>query len=245
MNKSANPSRQVLAVMPAKVLTFLNGVSSSLVARTALTRCGYTSEDNEQGWNLLRAAVRTPALPSAPVAAERPAELVAIDEIEAFASGPMRRAQAALQHLYPEAGALVFAGIELGRGFAAVLAVETFLDRVAELHQKPRKLLAARGITDLVVKHLRERIRTSKVVSVPEEPHEDPNGAEREAALRALRAWYDDWSEAARTAIDDRSALIRLGLAKRRASKKPVKGASDPSGPKPTPVTTPVTTAAE
>ncbi len=47
------------------------------------------------------------------------------------------------------------------------------------------------------------------------------NTATRLDDLRALRAWYDDWAETARTVMTRRDYLIRLGLAKRKKSAKP------------------------
>lgn len=45
--------------------------------------------------------------------------------------------------------------------------------------------------------------------------------------LRALRAWFDDWSETARTVVARRDYLIRLGLAKRKKSVTPAKPESN------------------
>ena len=40
-------------------------------------------------------------------------------------------------------------------------------------------------------------------------------------ALGALRVWYVDWSEMARSVVKRREYLIQLGLAKRKSAKKP------------------------
>jgi hypothetical protein len=50
--------------------------------------------------------------------------------------------------------------------------------------------------------------------------------------LQALRAWYDDWSETARTVLTRRDHLIRVGLAHRKPratpAPPPVKDVTNP-----------------
>jgi hypothetical protein len=57
--------------------------------------------------------------------------------------------------------------------------------------------------------------------------------AGHEADRLALRAWYTDWAETARTLLRNRNALIRLGLARRQKRKAAV-------APDPIPVNPPV-----
>ncbi|MGZ3477687.1 MAG: hypothetical protein ACXVCJ_24530, partial [Polyangiales bacterium] len=62
-------------------------------------------------------------------------------------------------------------------------------------------------------KKLREQVKTAQ--SAPMPTTADTETAHLES-LKALRAWYDDWSETARGAFEKRGDLIKLGLAKRK-----------------------------
>ncbi|MGH7286076.1 MAG: hypothetical protein ACRELY_31530 [Polyangiaceae bacterium] len=69
-------------------------------------------------------------------------------------------------------------------------------------------------------------------------PSEAPTTAtERDVALTNLYLWLREWRETARTAIKNRSQLIQLGIAKRRANKAATTPA--PSPVVVTPVATP------
>jgi hypothetical protein len=144
-------NRQSLAETPNKVLAFLKGVASTPAARAVLASYGYTSHEHELGWSLLRAVINDSSADSGG-SAEKAPQLAAMDAVEAFLETGLRRAHAALNRLFPEDAVAVFEGIEAAHGIAAVIAVETFLDRVEELHAKPRKLLVERGVTPAVVK---------------------------------------------------------------------------------------------
>ena len=51
-------------------------------------------------------------------------------------------------------------------------------------------------------------------------PAAEASEEEQREALLKLKSWYGEWSEMARAVIGRRDYLIRLGLAKRKVSKK-------------------------
>jgi hypothetical protein len=80
--------------------------------------------------------------------------------------------------------------------------------------------LAQRGIDAAVRGHLRALVEQAGVAHDPVPAPERPMAEDREQALRALAAWYADWSETARAAIQRRDYLVMLGLASRRQRKE-------------------------
>ena len=54
---------------------------------------------------------------------------------------------------------------------------------------------------------------------------------QRNTALVALRAWYDEWASTAKTVIKKRGHLIRLGLATRKKAVKKAKKPATPAAP--------------
>ena len=97
-------------------------------------------------------------------------------------------------------------------------------------HEAPRRspatILAtrsARGITAKERARLADLVQTAQSTTEIEAPDEAGEAAREEAyvkALGALRVWYVDWSDMARSVIKRRDYLIRLGLAKRKSTKK-------------------------
>ncbi len=125
----------------------------------------------------------------------------------------------------------MFNGLQASTGMQAALGVMTFLDRLDALEKSPERkstrkedhaaleTLAKRGIDENERAHLR---KLTKIVATS--PDLDLDGVdedeakreeERQKALVALRAWFIDWSETARSLIPRRDYLIRLGLASR------------------------------
>ena len=61
-------------------------------------------------------------------------------------------------------------------------------------------------------------------IEAPDETGKAAREAVYPKALGALRVWYVDWSEMARSVVKRKDYLIRLGLAKRKSAKKPPTG---------------------
>ena len=219
-------SRQVIADTPARALAFLAAVGTSSAIRAALTACGYSPDDHREGWALLNKASGQHVPVATPGPDARVAEAIA--SLETWNEVAFRRLRAALDRLHPAQGAFVFEGLVSGRGAQAVTAVGTFLRRLDALDSSADRkadhaaleTIARRGATKA------ERTRLRALVHLAESPPEalvqSPEDiAAEQRDLIALRAWYNDWSETARTVITSRHELIRLGLAKRKSRKMP------------------------
>jgi len=238
------PSRYILDETPLRALTLLRALGILKPVRALLAAHGYSEEDHVEGWQLLFKASgyaaprprderarggsrRSPSTP--PPAAESPVDN-AIKELADWESGAFRRARAALARLHPEQEAFVFQGLEDVPRTEAVLGLTAFLDRLDALERAPERkatrkgdlaalhTLAARGIT------ADERTRLRALLALAQSsPAADVDASllhqRRDVELAALRAWYDDWAETARTVVTRRDHLIRMGLAKRRARK--------------------------
>lgn len=187
---------------------------------------GYLNDDHDEGWRLLQRASGGGA--SGPIyfapAAAAVRELDDGDEIL------FHKAHAALRRSFPAQADFVFAGLEPARGPAAVLSVLQLLDRLDVLESGGRPdsqdadkeaiaELAKRGMGATERARLRELVRVAQ--SSPIIPAEaNAKAAELESqrvdALKALYAWYAQWSEVARAVVTRRGDLVLLGMAKRR-----------------------------
>jgi hypothetical protein len=201
------PSQTVLDEAPGRALTFLRGVAHSTVIHAILAAAGFSPEEYQLGWQLIHAAS---------------------DE------DGMRRVRAALERVHPEQAAFVFGdGLAASVGPAAVIGVATLLSRLGELENgKDRKAsrkedhaaletLSKRGITKEEREHLQALVDTAQTVETPAAMESPVDPGEKQRALLKMYAWYKDWSETAHSVIKKRAHLITLGLAKRRAPKKP------------------------
>jgi hypothetical protein len=238
--KSQTPSRQVLEETPSRALAFLRAVGTSAPIRAALAKAGYTEEEHALGWSLLHKVSGYSA--TMPKATEDTSARDAIAELDALDEGLFRRVRAALRRLHPEQEAYVF-GDELGpaQGAASVISVSTLLQRLDGLKSAPERkktrkqdqaaldTLAARGITAEERERLRALVEAAqRAVAVSDEETGSNDAGEREQGLLALRSWYLDWSDTARSVITRRDYLIRLGLAQRKKAAKKSAPAEEP-----------------
>ena len=227
------------------VIAFLTGVGNTAVIRAMLAQRGYSAAEHTTGWTLLHlvSGFNAPFPADSTEAAVRDA----VTTIDAWDEPTFRTTKAALIRKHPDQAKFVFDKLEPGSGLEAVLATETFLDRLDALEASPDRAatrdadhaalatMAERGISPEVRAEMRTLIGTAKTGSLPLEPIEDPAAKD----VVALHAWYNDWSETARTYIKRRDYLIRLGLSKRKRSKKsqPVEPVAPPAPqPQPPPV---------
>jgi hypothetical protein len=74
-----------------------------------------------------------------------------------------------------------------------------------------------------------------RIAQTAQPPTYAANGAldAQDAALRALSAWYRDWSETARAVIHRRDYLLMLGLSQRKST--PADSSDDGNDPEPAP----------
>jgi len=236
-------SRFVLDETPPRVLGFLRALGTVKPLRALLAAHGYREDDHLEGWKLLfRASGSTFRAVSlaGDNGAQRDTDPVgdAIRELVEWEPGAFRRARAALNRLHPAQAEFVFRQLDALPPTEVLLGVAEFLDRLDELERGAERkstrkedhaalaTLATRGITAAQRTWLRGLLERTQSSPVEDEPQLTPSQQQRDADLAALRAWYNDWVETARTVVKRRDHLIRLGLAKRRTRR-----ASEPKAP--------------
>ncbi len=248
-------ARSTLESTLGRALSFLRGVGTSDVIRATLAAHGYDEEEHARGWALLHTVAGYEMRPApAKTSGAETSVATAIAEIDAWDEPNLRIARAALTRLHPEAATFVLDGLEPAAGAAAVVGVKAFLDRLDALQKSPERkatreedkaaldTLATRGIDANERARLRALVERAEGYTATDLGAERARAARQEAedvALKELRVWYDDWAEMARALVKRREHLIRLGLAKRKSSKKAAaKPAAEPAKPSsPTPTT--------
>lgn len=187
---------------------------------------GYTEKDHNEGWRLLHAVsgfVVDDGEPADPTDAVVREAIVALD---AWDEDGSRLTRAALGRLHPNASAFVLIGLAPTTGVAAILSVKNLLDRFDALAKEPGgkaalETLAQRGITTAERARLRALVKVAESATPVRPETASDDAAAHLECLRALRVWYEDWSDTARVAVKRRDHLILLGLAKRKSPKTP------------------------
>jgi hypothetical protein len=239
---------EVLEETPQKALQFLRALATKVEIRSAMASCGYTEAEQAEGWKLLLDVSGYNAGPTGfPVTDDQKAR-DAIAELDAWDSSGFRRIHAALGRFHPEQDSFLFAGIEPGKGTAAVVSVSMLLDRIDALESSPDRAatrdadLAAiatlnkRGIDKNFRDKLRGLVTIAQAAKVP--VVETTNPDERHQKLVQLHVWFSDWSETARAVITRRDYLLLMGFAKRKQSKTSSEPAVTPVAPAPVVPTT-------
>ncbi len=238
MRTSDTPSRQVLDLLPGRVITFLTALGTVVELRAILASAGYEDADHQEGWDLFHEATGFKrSTPQAPTMTLDPEVRAAIAELDAADEPTFRLAHAALARRHPVQDAFVFGGdLAAATGAGAVASMQLFTDRLNALERgKDRtatrkedkaalKTLEKRGITPEARRRWRDLLKTAvrgmkKVAPAtpPPDPEKAPAAGEaRYDALGRLYAWFVEWSETAHAKIRRRDYLIRLGLAKRQ-----------------------------
>jgi len=237
----ATVSRETLEETPARALAIVRAIGTSRPIHALMAAYGYTAEDHKEGWSLIHAV--SGFSEDAPLQAVDVKVRDAIVALDKWDEDGFRLVRASLTRRHPEQAKFVLDGIGPSTGPAAVVGVKGLLERLDALEKGPARkntrkadlaalaTLAKRGID------AGERARLAMLVVVAESVGEAPDPQDAEArvkrdgdyveALTALRAWYEEWSETARVAVKRRDYLIRMGLAKRKASKKAKGGEAD------------------
>lgn len=214
--------------VPFEVITFLGAVGRSGAIRDALAEVGYTDEEDAWAWQHLL-SVAGYRMKAGPRGADvRGAH--ALVELDNVGGAFVKRVAAALRRSHPAPAAFVLAGVPLESGADAVFGVATVLDRLDALERfdggavsakAARAALAtldARGVGAAERARLADLVARARAVAEPPAwPGEPLDNQRRAADLRALRAWFDDWSQTARAVIERRHQLDRLGLRRRAA----------------------------
>jgi hypothetical protein len=225
-------SDETLLATRAKALALLAGAGGVEGIRLALAARGYDEDAHTEGWNALHAASSYRA--DSPIGARATPDAVndARRALDAWDNTNFPIVSVALKHRFPETHALVFAGdLQPADGAESVVRVKTLLDRLDALPSSHRAALAQltkRGISPDERARIRALVTTATALLPVDGVGEDQRTAarhaqsqQRDAALRALRAWYEEWSVIARQVIHRRDWLILLGLAARKKPAKP------------------------
>lgn len=226
-------TRETLEDTPSRVLPFLRAVGTSVPIRSILQAHGFTDAERKLGWTLLHAVSGFTDEAKAETVDVRVRD--AMNTLDAWDEDGFRIVRAAFTRLHPAQKEFVLAGLGPSTGAGAVAGVKALLGRLDALEKGPERkatrkddhaaldTLAARGIDAKERARLTALVLTAESASDIEAPDETGKAA-REAvylkALGALRVWYVDWSEMARSVVKRKDYLIRLGLAKRKSAKK-------------------------
>lgn len=220
-------SQRVLEDTPMRALRFLRGLALREGIRAALSTVGFHDADMVEGWDLLHAASgfqKVKALPADEFAR------TAMRELDSWDEDGFRLASAALKRRFPAQHAFLFRELAASTGASAVLGVRTFLERLDALESAADRAatrqedlaaleqLARRGINSAERARLRSLVEAVQKAAVVPAPTQQDTDAEHLAHLVALRGWYEEWTDTARSVIKRRDHLILLGLASRRAA---------------------------
>jgi len=157
--------QETLEETPERVVKLLRGIGISLPIRAAMATRGYGKQEQAEGWKLLTAASgysEGGLEPSIDIDVRD-----ALREVDAWDEDGFRIVRASLQHRHPEQAAFVLNGIGPATGPAALVGVETLLDRLDTLEKSKNKAdhaalatLSARGIDEAQRKRLRALVKT-------------------------------------------------------------------------------------
>jgi hypothetical protein len=195
-----------------RVLGFLHGLNDPR-AGCVLAASGFTNDDLDEGWRLLR-ELKAVHITKAP-ACVNPRTLADLDEWE---NRWFAICKVTLQRHHPEVHDRVFAELAQQAGVDVISSVSTFLERIAELDEATdsepmaaRRLLEARGLRSNTIAEAKCMLESLSAPSQRPPPFVDTPElqAEREAALFG---WYQEWAAIAQTTIRDRNVLRGLGI---------------------------------
>jgi hypothetical protein len=225
----ASVSRQTLEQTPARALTFLRAVGTSVVLRAKLAEHGYSDAEHERGWVLMQEASGQFEGPAPAPSVDDAAVQKAIADLDAWDEDGLRIVNASLRARHPAQHAFVMRGLKASTGVQAVLGVGTLLDRLDALESAPERAgtreadhaalatLAARGVGQAERARLRAKVKLAQSFAGTRGPAEQAVFERRvRRGLIEQRQWFEEWADVARSVIKRRDQLIRLGLASRR-----------------------------
>jgi len=212
-----------------KVMKFLVASTELPIAKLMGTR-GFSDEDRQEGWGYLDIAAGrhlsiTPGSGSFSTQ-YRPVE----NELDGWENIWFDVADAALGRLFPSVHAELFKNLSKTSGSAVVLNVKTFVERLEKLgksggeeNTKALALLSKRGLNAACIDEAQTLLGKLAVAQAPDEDEdaevdEAQLKADKDAAVDAMWAWYQDWSRTARTVVKNRNYLVMLGLTKPHSS---------------------------
>lgn len=233
MGNDEGVGRETLEETRARTAKFLGAIGTNLSIRAAMTGIGYTDAHHAKGWALLHAASGYTPTGSPEVTVDE-AVRNAITTLDNEDEDLFRVARATLSHNFRKQATTVLDGIAAAEGSASVVNLKKLVERIRALGKSTAAddkaaaaELANRKLGDAALTRLEGLIATAE--KAPNVAPADTSAAaaadeKHVANLRALRTWYEEWSEMARAAVKRRDHLIQLGLAKRKTPKKKGEG---------------------
>jgi hypothetical protein len=229
-------SAKTLNSIPQRALKFLRGVGTTPGIFQALGTHGYTEDDHQEGWNLLKAAGGYVKAASSAGSGTDNTIRAAIATLGKEGEAMLRVLRAAIQFKFPQFMSQLFDGMESSSGPGWVLVVQQLLERIDDLAQDgddgeaALQLIADRGYGDDQRAQLADLVATAQSLGpAPSTP--PPDADAHTQALTALYQWYAEWAQIAKVVITRRDWLILMGLATRKVRTQPA--------PAPTPAPTP------
>lgn len=249
----SQPSQATLDRAPARALSFLLGVGRSPVIRAQLATRGYTDDEHDQGWKLLRAVDPSAGATSAATSDSSVSDAVA--KLDAWDNQNLPIADAALRKRVPTVHAFLFAnGLAPADGIESVRVVDTFLgrlDKVSDIAASERrdakkskpsadltavtpeharealKILDTRGISAGERQTARGWLNTAQKGAAPAAPPTAPTA--RAAPLVDLHDWVTEWTLVARKVLKRRDHLINIGVGEKKSPKRKTAKPAAPS----------------
>ena len=238
----ATVTRETLEATVPRALTLIRAVGTELPIRALMATCGYDAAVHQEGWDLIHAT--SGYTPGKPLPTTDVAVRDALASLDKQDEDIFRIVGASLRRHHPTQAAFVLAGLGPSTGPAAAVGIKTLLSRLDALESGPDRAatraadhaalatLAKRGIHAQRRAGLAAQVATAQSVS---DALDGDGGAQSaadtayEQSLIALRSWYEEWSDIARSTITRKDHLIRMGLAKRKSpEKKDKKGEPEP-----------------
>lgn len=215
-------ARLTIGQKAERVLTLLLALRNARIAG-ALARHGFTNEDLNEGWNLLRAVTRTQldVLPE-----DSPVDTDALRALDDWENQWFVIAAATLKRRLPKVHDWLFRNLSQTDGVEVLVSVGTFLERwdlldkaapeggLGEDGKNAKKLLGDRGLTKKTIDEAKTLLKKLRKIEGPA-VNADQIAAEAAHFAKAeqeLWGWYLEWSAIARNTIKQRSLLIKLGF---------------------------------
>lgn len=235
----AGVTRETLEATIGRMLVMVRAIGTVAEIRAIMATVGYDAAVHQEGWDFIHAA--SGYRQGKALRADTTEIREAIAALDAQDEGLFRIVRATLRRHHPEQAEFVLEGIGPSVGPAAVVGVKKLLTRLDALESGPERAgtrkadeaalatLAKRGIHQERRRALAALVAKAESVSDPVDDGGAAATADKdyEQKLVAARAWYEEWSDIARSVITRRDHLIRMGLASRRRRKAEDTGDED------------------
>jgi hypothetical protein len=179
---------------------------------------GFTQEVLEEGWSLVSLAAGAKLHNPLAVSAMPEIARTLLAKLDTWEDSWYPLISATLERHHPALQAQVFENLGRTSGPELVLSISVLLDRLNGMSQSAEgqqalALLVARGVTEEVLQEARGIINKLKTFEGTVQPElEAQIRLGQEKVIDAAWAWYREWSQIARTVVQRKDQLKRLGL---------------------------------